>query len=531
MEIRGGLENILKLYDHLNYFDQYGGSVLLFILITIFLFIIMSYCFAKINSQPIVDDWVNQRCKLNIIPFAGFITHPDGITASEYTYQNFNYCAQTILSSITGMMVEPITFVIKMINDVLDAIKNAINEIRAMFDKIRVFFQTISEEIMGRVMNMMIPLQQMIISFRDLVSKMQGSMTTGLFTLLGGYYALQALMGAIAEFIIIILIALAAMIVILWIVPFTWGMAASMTAIFISIAIPMAIILTFMLDVLKAKPDLQIPSLECFDEDTLLTMNDLTLKKIKDTKVGDILYNNNKITAVFKINSDKSTMYTLNDTIVSNSHIVYYKEKWIQVSQHPYAIKYEKYNKPFLYCLNTDNKIINIGNDIYTDWDEIYDNTLTNFKKTHKLTNNKDIHRFLDGGFIGNTKITLNNGVTKEIQNIIIGDVLECGEIVRGLVQINGEDLNHQYSYTFGDKIIVGGPNVCICDKNIDQISTIHLDEKEKYILKEPEKILYHLLTDKKTFTVENIKFFDYNASVDLFLDKYKINFLSMKYV
>jgi hypothetical protein len=260
-------------------------------------------------------------------------------------------------------------------------------------------------------------------------------------------------------------------------------------------------------------------------------MNDYTLKKIKDIKVDEILYNNNKITAVFKINSDKSTMYKLNDTIVSNSHIVYYKEKWIQVSQHPDAIKYEKYNKPFLYCLNTENKIINIGNDIYTDWDEIYENTLIKFKKSHNLTNNKDIHRFLDGGFIGATKIKLNNGIIKEIQNIGIGDVLECGEIVRGLVQINGEDLIHQYTYTFGDKIIVGGPNLCICNKNIVQISTIHLDEKEKDIINEPEKILYHLLTNKKTFTVENIKFFDYNASVDLFLDKYKINFLSMKYV
>ena len=353
MELGERLENIIKKYDQSTYFDQYGGSVLIFIIITIILFVLVSYCFAKINAQPIIDDWNNQRCKPNIIPFAGFITHPDNTTAFDYTYENFTYCTQSIMSSITGLMVEPITFVIKMINDVLDAVKTAINDIRAMIDKIRTFFQTMSEELMGRVMNMTIPLQTIIISFRDFIGKLQGSMTTGLFTLLGGYYALKSLMGAIAQFIITILITLAAIIIILWIVPFTWGMASSMTAIFIAIAIPMALILTFMLDVLQVQPDLSIPSLECFDEDTLLPLNDGTHKRISQIEIGDILINNNDVTSIIKVNANRSTMYNLNNIIVSESHLVNYKEKWVRVKDHPDAIICQNYNKTELYCLNT----------------------------------------------------------------------------------------------------------------------------------------------------------------------------------
>ena len=45
------------------------------------------------------------------------------------------------------------------------------------------------------------------------------------------------------------------------------------------------------------------------------------------------------------------------------------------------------------------------------------------------------------------------------------------------------------------------------------------------------ENKLYHLLTNKKTFYVHNIRFYDYNASIDLFLDKSKGKLLSMKYV
>jgi hypothetical protein len=535
-----GLQNIMKKYDKATYFDQYGGSVVLFTFITLILFIIVSYCFAKINAQPIVDDWPNQRCKPNIIPFAGFITHPDDTTAFDYTYENFTYCTQSILSSITGIMLEPITFVTNLINDVLGAITSAINDIRAMFDKVRTFFQTVAEEIMGRTMNMMIPLQQMIISFRDFIGKLQGTMTTGLFTLLGGYYALQSLMGAIAEFIIIILIALAAIIVILWIVPFTWGMAASMTAIFIAIAIPMAIILTFMMDVLQVQPDLSIPSLECFDEDTLLTLNDGTHKKISEIQIDDILINNNKVTTIIKVNANGSEMYNLNNIIVSHSHLINYKEKWIYVKNHPDAILYQNYNKPYLYCLNTTQKIINIGNYIFTDWNEINNNfieiknnlkNVLNLNDIKNIRNIEDVNQYLDGGFNENTKLRLNDGTIKKITEIEINNILECGSIVRGVVVINGVSVLNQYRYAINNDIIEGGPNLPICDRKIINYTTLNLDKSNKEVKIEKANKLYHILTDTKTFYVEKIKFYDYNASVDIFLDKYKGKLLSMKYV
>ena len=183
-----GLQNIKIMYEKMTYFDQYGASVILFIIITLLLFILISYCYVKIHAQPIIDDWPNQRCKVNIIPFAGFITHPDGISAIDYTYKNFTECTQNILSNMTGYMVEPLAFIIKNANSVVDEMKNSINAIRAIFDKIRTFFQAMAEEVMGRILNIMIPLQQIIIGFKDVIGKIQGTMTAGLFTLLGSYY-------------------------------------------------------------------------------------------------------------------------------------------------------------------------------------------------------------------------------------------------------------------------------------------------------------------------------------------------------
>jgi hypothetical protein len=391
MDNNSGLENIKKMYEKASYFDQYGGSVILLVIITIVLIVLITYCFAMINAQPIIDDWVNQRCKPNIMPIAGFITHPEGMSASEYTKQNFTYCTQNILSSITGTALEPLSFVVNNLNNMASQITNDLQSVRGMFDKVRSMFMDVSQEIMGRIINITIPLQQIVIGFKDLIAKIQGTLTAGLFTMLGSYYALKSLLGAIAQFIVSILITLAIIIAALWIVPFTWGAAITGTTIFIGIAIPMAIILAFMVDVLKVQTNLKVPKVKCFDKDTIFKINDGTSKKIVDIKNGDILHDNNVVNAIIKVESKDSVIYKLNNIIVSDSHMVKYLGKWIKVSSHPNAIRYSFYNEPYLYCLNTSNKTINIDDFVFSDWDEIYDDELDEIMTISELNNLNDI--------------------------------------------------------------------------------------------------------------------------------------------
>jgi hypothetical protein len=531
------------MYENLNYFDQYGGSVILFVIISIVFFLAVSYCFVMINAKPIADDWPNQRCKPNIIPFAGLITHPDDITASEYTAENFSYCIQNILSDITGEAISPLTFVTNSLLAVSNGISESLQAIRGMIDKVRTFAQSIFEEIMGRIMNIMIPLQQIIMSFKDFVGKIQGTLTGGLFTLLGSYYTLKSLMGAIAQFIIIILIAIAVVVAILWILPFTWGLAATNTAIFIAIAIPMAIILAFMIDVLKVKTSLSIPSIKCFDKNTLFTMNDGSTKIISEIKVGDILLNNNEVTAVVKVDTKGSSMYFLDGICVSDTHKIFYHRKWICVHQHPNAIKVSQYNEPYLYCLNTTKKTIQINNLIFSDWDEIDENDFIEITNNPFIQINEvsDIHTFLDSGFEGSTPIVVNSGEFRNIKDICVGDILQNGEKVYGIVEINGKNINEQYKFILGENLVLeGGPNLAICDKKIKEITTLEFPihsttSKTKFSYKielnKKHDKLYHLLTDKKSFQIGDIQFYDYNAAIDIFLKKNNEKLLSMKYV
>ena len=501
------LNKIKKMYDKLTYFDQYGGSFILFIIITLIIIILISYFHTMINIQPIIDDWPNQRCNPIYLPFAGLITRPEGVSVTDYTSENFTYCNQNILSSISGFALQPLTLITKSLQSVANIVKSEIQSIRAMFDKIRSSMQGISEEIMGRLMNIMIPIMQIIISFKDLVSKIQGTMTAGLFTLLGGYYALKALMGAIAQFIISILIALAIMIAAFWIVPFTWGAAIANTVIFIAIAIPMSIILAFMVDVLKVDTNLSIPKVKCFDKNTLIRMNNGIEKKISQIEPGEILSNNNIVTAKIKVEREGSTMYFLNNVLVSDSHIVKFNNNWIRVGEHPNACVYTSYNEDFLYCLNTSKKIIEINNTIFTDWDEIYDETLNKVLNKSQLTK-ECIHKHLDCGFDGNTKIVLKDKLSHSLNKIKINDILENGEKVYGIVELDGKLIAEQYKYNLGENKFIEGYSL---DFNYPKTKIINKYNK-----------LYHLLTDRGTFKIQNTIIKDYNAAIDRFLENNK---------
>jgi hypothetical protein len=327
---------------------------------------------------------------------------------------------------------------------------------------------------MGRLLNTMIPLQQIIIGFRDLVAKIQGSMTAGLFTLLGSYYTLKSLMGAIAQFIIIILIALAAMIALFWIFPFTWGAAIANTSIFVAISIPLAIMLVFLSDVLHVQPGggLQIPSIKCFDANTELILSNGSVRRIEDIRVGDILDKSGTVTAVICVTAEGSTMYNLHNILVSDSHIVLYEGRWIPVSQHPHAILRENYSGKYLYCLNTSSKKIKLNGLVFTDWDEIYDDKLERVLDTlpSSLPRSVDsIHNHFSKGFPRETPIQLQSGKWVVLSQVKVNDILENGEKVYGTVKLNslGKTLFHLLTNT--GTIVMGGVTIKDFNGAIDQ--------------------------------------------------------------
>ena len=531
------ITKLTKLYDNLSYLDQYGNSVILIILITSILFLLISYSYIMINIVPIRNNWVGERCKPYIIPFAGIINAPEGTSITDFTQENFTYCMQNVTSSLAENAVSPLTFVTSSLTMVANIIQNSINAIREMVNNIRNSITSVTQEIMARLMNFIVPLQQIVIKIKDMLMKTQGVFTGAIYTLFGVYYTLKSFLGAVAELVIKILIVFAIVIAILWIFPFTWGAAAAGTGVFAIIAAFMTYILVFMKDVLHVQVGLTIPKLKCFDKNTLIKLKDGCEKKIIDICLGDILLNDGIVTAKFKVAKEGSHMYVLNNVIVSDTHMVLYNDKFIQVSKHPFARKLAFYDEKYLYCLNTTKKEIVINGTVFSDWDEVdaieiccLENEAKEYGFLNETKHEKEkddllIHKYLDSGFVSSTTIKLKNGETKQINKIEINDVLENGEKVYGIVEIDGENIDNQYVYYLGNNnIIEGAPNLVFYDNNNKINTTLDLNlyasNNCKKIRKKTDTKLFHLLTTSETFVVNGIKFKDYNASIDIFLEK-----------
>ena len=78
-------KEINELYTKSGYFSRYAGDLLITFFLCLTVFVIVSYFKVMNEIQPIVDDWNNQKCNPSVIPFAGLINKPDGVSAFDFT--------------------------------------------------------------------------------------------------------------------------------------------------------------------------------------------------------------------------------------------------------------------------------------------------------------------------------------------------------------------------------------------------------------------------------------------------------------
>ena len=287
--------------------------------------------------------------------------------------------------------------------------------------------------------------------------------------------------------------------------------AAISSAIFLTISIPTAIITSIVSKSLHIKSS-GIPGL-CFDEGTEIKKRDGSIAKIKDVCVGDVLENDVTVTGTMCLSRCTESVYNLNGIIVSGSHVVKFCERWIKVCDHPYADLLPEYDDQYLYCMNTSEKTITIDETTFTDWDEIYGESLRTlaFEK-------------IDGGLMGETLIELSDGTDAQLKNIVPATVLKSGDVVLGTVEVRLSSKNRVFNYCLGDSVVFVGANINVLKDNGGKII-----KKNRFETRVKEETVYHLITDTGVFNVMGIKVYDYNSLVDKYSKQMKGKFQIMK--
>lgn len=510
---------IKNIYEKKGYLDKYGGSVVIVFLTLLVAFVILSYFYIQSNIKPLKANWAENKCKPHVLPFAGLINPQPGKTIFEFTGENFSYCISMILKKVVDNATIPIKYTTSLLTNLFTGLINQLQKLREIFNYIRLTMLGIISDIMGRILNVVTQLRKIFVNLNVIFDKVKAVMMTALYTLVASYMALKSFMGAFLEIIIKVLIILAAVIIIMWIFPWTWAAAGTMTALFLLVSVPfvaLAISLGRVMDLTTDKDMPNKPEEGCFDENTIINLKKGT-KKIKYIEPGDILENNSTVTAIFKIANTNNVMYKLNDIIVTGKHKIKYKQfGWINVKEHPMAIEIKNYNKNYIYCINTSNKIIEIDNFVFMDWDEVDSLDIEKFKYSTRqyipnLFKTDFIHKYMDGGFIGTTKFELEDGRLINIKDLEPNDQLKNGERVLAVVKIDSTNINGVRAYRFGDFKFVGGPNIRICDSNLGNLCTLDFYGEPV----DNVNNLYHIVTNNKFFMLNGIRFFDYNGLLE----------------
>tara|TARA_R110001592_G_scaffold4577_5_gene25762 strand:- start:1004 stop:2230 length:1227 start_codon:yes stop_codon:yes gene_type:complete len=377
--------NVNNLYKKAGYLNIYGIDLIITVVISIFFVLIIIYFSIVNNLGPIKANWDSNKCKPSVIPFAGIINKPDDDSVFEFSQKNFINCSQTMLRDVVDNAFKPIYLAYQGVNNTFKVLAVSLKKIYQQITNIQLTGSGILDVLNRYLGGLMVPIREIIISFKDLLNKIQASVVVILYSLFGPYYILLGILEFFINYLLEI-IGIAIGIVVLFVIlvaiwPFGLGFVIPLK---ISVAIASGLIgllavLTILIHHIRETS-------MCFDPDTKIQLDTGELIAIKDVKLGSILKNGSIVQSVMRINNlDENNniinkMYKLekgekNEPIyVTGSHLIYDSniKDFVEVGNYRGTNPAIESNKecPELACLITSDHTIPIGDEIFHDWED-----------------------------------------------------------------------------------------------------------------------------------------------------------------
>ena len=238
---------------------------------------------------------------------------------------NFVFCIQNMQTGFMGYLLQPLTYITSSVSTMLGGFSGQINMVRGMFDKIRTFMTSTIQSVFGVFLNLVIEFQKITIAINDLIGKIIGTMVSLMYILSGSITTMNS----------------------------TWN----------------------------GPPGQMIRALgKCFYPETSVKLKNGTIKAMKDIDLGDILENGSIVESVMKIDNKQNPipLYVIKgagvnkeDIYVTGSHLVLNNDTKQFIKTEDY-FKAELSDKKveWFSCLITSDHKIQIGNEMFWDWED-----------------------------------------------------------------------------------------------------------------------------------------------------------------
>jgi len=243
---------------------------------------------------------------------------------SDNIAEDFTYCVQNTQMNMMGYLLQPMNYMVSSLGSLSGMFNESINDIRNLFSFVRTFISTIIQNVFGVFLNITVELQKSTISIKDMVGKMIGLITTIMYILDGSIKTMNS----------------------------AWS----------------------------GPPGQLVKAMgSCFHPETKIKLKNGEIYSMKDLPLGAELEDGGEVFSVMKLaNFKNEPLYKIKggvndeDIYVTGDHFIYDKilKKWLKVKDYDNALKQDEIKSEWFSCLITTNGRIQIGNQLFWDWED-----------------------------------------------------------------------------------------------------------------------------------------------------------------
>ena len=383
-------EKLLDIYgDGGDYFAKHSGDVGIAVITVLTFSLVVGYLQTLNNLKALRKDFHNIRCDPSIMPFAGVIAAPEGVAQMDFTAENFEGCTKKILTSVADKAFDPVDKIMGVFTSAFGGMTDAMASMMSFFDYLRSMVSDIPVKLYGMLLNVLVPLRRVMRTTEDVIGRIMGNMGLTLKLMEGTMLQMQSVLNMIIEFVIGILIAMAALILAFFALAFFPPFAVLAKALVIVMVAFVALLLPIILLLMSVfgsfNDGQKVPKVpKCFHPSTKVRTSDGREVLISELKLGDTLMGDSVVQAKMRLsNIDEVGRYREklfdirgSETTVSGSHLVYdpWSNNFISVAEASkldrFGLEESKKTSEELICLITSNHIIKIGGQIFHDWED-----------------------------------------------------------------------------------------------------------------------------------------------------------------
>ena len=147
------------------------------------------------------------------------IAAPPDQTAMEFTASNFSMCINQVLEMIVHNYTKPITTIVNMLSAIFKSLMKAVAIIKKNVYRLKNILNEIMNLIIQRILSAIMPFLKIIIELKDSMAKLGAIMGSTLMMIIGLYLGAKAWIGSLIAQAIIFLVVIAAILMIVFIIP------------------------------------------------------------------------------------------------------------------------------------------------------------------------------------------------------------------------------------------------------------------------------------------------------------------------